>query len=134
MYHLTGGLGVIGDQLQILSTTAGNGLTFTSGVYDVVGTTDRITANANSIDIASTYVGQTSITTLGTITTGTWNGNPIGPAYGGLGLSSISANQLIVGAAGNTYTTLSMGTAGQVLQVNSAGTALVYGDIDGGTY
>jgi len=131
---LTGGLGVIGDQLQILSTAAGNGLTFTSGIFDVVGTADRITANANSIDIASTYVGQTSITTLGTITTGTWNGNPIGPAYGGLGLSSISANQLIVGAAGNTYTTLSMGTAGQVLQVNSAGTALVYGDIDGGTY
>jgi hypothetical protein len=131
---LTGGLGVVGDQIQILSTAAGTGLTFTSGVFDVVGTADRITANANSIDIASTYVGQTSITTLGTITTGTWNGNPIGPAYGGLGLSSISANQLIVGAAGNTYTTLSMGTAGQVLQVNSAGTALVYGDIDGGTY
>jgi len=131
---LTGGLTVIGDELQIVSTAAGTGLTFTSGVFDVVGTTDRITANANSIDIASTYVGQTSITTLGTITTGTWNGNAIGPAYGGLGLSSISANQLIVGAAGNTYTTLSMGTAGQVLQVNSAGTALVYGDIDGGTY
>ena len=131
---LTGGLTVIGDELQIVSTAAGTGLTFTSGVFDVVGTTDRITANANSIDIASTYVGQSSITTLGTITTGTWNGNAIGPAYGGLGLSSISANQLIVGAAGNTYTTLSMGTAGQVLQVNSAGTALVYGDIDGGTY
>ena len=131
---LTGGLTVIGDEIQIVSTAAGNGLTFTSGVFDVVGTTDRITANANSIDIASTYVGQSSITTLGTITTGTWNGNAIGPAYGGLGLSSISANQLIVGAAGNTYTTLSMGTAGQVLQVNSAGTALVYGDIDGGTY
>lgn len=131
---LTGGLTVIGDEIQIVSTAAGNGLTFTSGVFDVVGTTDRITANANSIDIASTYVGQSSITTLGTITTGTWNGNPIGPAYGGLGLSSISANQLLVGAAGNTYTTLSMGTAGQVLQVNSAGTALVYGDIDGGTY
>ena len=131
---LTGGLTVIGDEIQIVSTAAGNGLTFTSGVFDVVGTTNRITANANSIDIASTYVGQSSITTLGTITTGTWNGNAIGPAYGGLGLSSISANQLLVGAAGNTYTTLSMGTAGQVLQVNSAGTALVYGDIDGGTY
>ena len=131
---LTGGLTVIGDELQIVSTAAGTGLTFTSGVFDVVGTTDRITANANSIDIASTYVGQSSITTLGTITTGTWNGTAIGPAYGGLGISSISANQLLVGAAGNTYTTLSMGTAGQVLQVNSAGTALVYGDIDGGTY
>ena len=131
---LTGGLTVIGDELQIVSTAAGTGLTFTSGVFDVVGTTDRITANANSIDIASTYVGQTSITTLGTITTGTWNGNPIGPAYGGLGLSSVNVNDLLVGAAANTYTTLAMGTAGQVLQVNSAGTALVYGDIDGGTY
>jgi hypothetical protein len=131
---LTGGLGVVADQLQLLSTTAGNGLTLTSGVYNVGGTADRITVGADAVDIASTYVGQTSITTLGTITTGVWNGTAIGPAYGGLGISSISANQLLVGAAGNTYTTLSMGTAGQVLQVNSAGTALVYGDIDGGTY
>ena len=42
----------------------------TGNVINAIGTTDRITANANSLDIASTYVGQTSITTLGTIGSG----------------------------------------------------------------
>jgi len=61
--------------------SAGDGLTKTGNTIDVVGTADRITANADSIDIASTYVGQTSITTLGTIATGTWNGTSISDAY-----------------------------------------------------
>lgn len=68
--------------------SAGNGLVKTGNVLDVVGTADRITVNADSIDIASTYIGQSSITTLGTITTGTWNGTAISVAYGGLGLTS----------------------------------------------
>ena len=67
---------------------AGNGLTKTGNVLDVVGTADRIVANADSIDIASTYVGQSSITTLGTITTGIWNASTISVAYGGLGLTA----------------------------------------------
>jgi len=49
-------------------------------VKSVVGTLDRITSTGGVnpvIDIASTYVGQTSITTLGTVTTGTWNATPI---------------------------------------------------------
>lgn len=46
-----------------------------------VGTTNRITITGNTIDIASTYIGQTSITTLGTVTTGTWNGTAINYAY-----------------------------------------------------
>ena len=68
--------------------TAGNGLTLTGTTFDVVGTADRITANANSIDIASTYVGQNTITTLGTIATGTWNGSVVGPTYGGTGVNN----------------------------------------------
>ena len=67
---------------------AGAGLTLTGNQFDVVGTTNRITANANSIDIASTYVGQTSITTLGTIATGTWQGSIVGPTYGGTGVNN----------------------------------------------
>src|SRR6266403_492167 len=52
----------------------------TSGtVTSVSGTANRITVTSPTttpvIDIASTYVGQTSLTTLGTITTGTWNGS-----------------------------------------------------------
>ncbi len=57
------------------SYVAGAGMTLTGNTFDVVGTSNRITVNADSIDIASTYVGQTSITTLGTVTTGTWSGN-----------------------------------------------------------
>lgn len=67
---------------------AGNGLVRTGNVLDVVGTANRITVSADSIDIASTYIGQSSITTLGTITAGTWNGTAISVAYGGLGLTS----------------------------------------------
>ncbi len=46
-----------------------------------VGTSNRITVTGNVIDIAATYLGQTSITTLGTVTTGTWNATAINFAY-----------------------------------------------------
>ena len=67
---------------------AGAGLTKTGNTIDVVGTADRITINSDSVDIASTYVGQNTITTLGTITTGTWNGSVIGATYGGTGVNN----------------------------------------------
>jgi hypothetical protein len=67
------------------SITAGNGLTKTGSTLDVVGTSDRITVNADSIDIASTYAGQNTIVTVGTITSGTWNGTTIAVANGGTG-------------------------------------------------
>lgn len=68
--------------------TAGNGLTKTGNTIDVVGTANRISVGADSIDIASTYVGQTSITTLGTVATGTWNATAIGLTYGGTGTNN----------------------------------------------
>ena len=68
--------------------TAGAGLTISGTEFNVVGTSNRITANVDSIDIASTYVGQTSITTLGTIATGTWNGTVVAGQYGGTGVNN----------------------------------------------
>lgn len=68
--------------------TAGAGLTKTGNTIDAVGTADRITVNADSIDIASTYVGQATITTLGTIATGTWQATDVGIAYGGTNAST----------------------------------------------
>jgi hypothetical protein len=67
---------------------AGTGMTKTGNTLNVNGTANRITANADDIDIASTYVGQTSITTLGTVATGTWNATIIGKAYGGTGVDN----------------------------------------------
>lgn len=69
---------------DITAVTAGAGLTGggTSGAVtlNAIGTSNRITVNTNDIDIASSYVGQSSITTLGTITTGVWNGTAIANA------------------------------------------------------
>ena len=84
---------------------AGNGLTKTGNTIDVVGTADRITANADSIDIASTYAGQSSITTVGTITTGTWNGTDIAVLDGGTGASTAADARTNLGATTAGFTT-----------------------------
>lgn len=69
--------------------TAGDGLVKEGNTLNVVGTADRIVANANSIDIASTYAGQTSINTVGVVTTGTWQADAISVAKGGTGLDAV---------------------------------------------
>ena len=78
--------------------TAGNGLVKDGNLIEVVGTADRITANADSIDIASTYVGQTSITTVGTITTGTWDASTIAVTAGGTGAENAKDARANLGA------------------------------------
>jgi len=78
--------------------TAGNGLTKTGNTLDVVGTADRITANGDSIDIAATYAGQSSIVTVGTITTGVWNGTDVAVADGGTGASNAADARTNLGA------------------------------------
>lgn len=104
------------------SFVAGTGLTLTGNTFDVVGTANRIVANADSIDIASTYVGQTSITTLGTIATGVWNGTAIAVTHGGLGLTSALTG--LVKGNGSAYSAAVAGT--DYLDPNST--------IDGGTF
>lgn len=84
------------------SIVAGDGLTKDGSTLNVGGTTDRITVTANAVDIASTYAGQNTITTLGTITTGTWNGVDIAVADGGTGASTAADARTNLG-----YTTTS---------------------------
>jgi len=72
------------------SITAGDGLTKDGNTINAVGTENRISVSANAIDISSSYVGQNTITTLGTVTTGTWNGVDIAVADGGTGSSTES--------------------------------------------
>jgi hypothetical protein len=80
--------------------TAGDGLTKTGNTINAVGTADRISVSSDAIDIAATYVGQSTITTLGTITTGTWNGTDIAVADGGTGASTAGDARTNLGAGG----------------------------------
>lgn len=69
-------------------TPAGGGT-----VTSVSGTSNRITSTGGStpvIDISASYVGQSSITTLGTISTGIWTGTTIAIANGGTGVTSVT--------------------------------------------
>ena len=102
--------------------TAGAGLTKTGNTIDAVGTSDRITVNADSIDIASTYVGQSSIVTVGTVTTGTWNASTMGVGYGGTGVTSFTSNGIVYGNGGSALQVTGAGTQYQVLQAGSGGT------------
>jgi len=121
-----------GNTLQVNSTIAGDGLTYTNGVIDVVGTSNRISVSADAIDISSSYVGQATITTLGTVTTGVWNGSVIGYAYGGTGQSTYAKGDIVYASAANTLSKLAAATDGQVLQLVNGAPA--WGDLDGGTY
>jgi hypothetical protein len=91
----TGGTGLseisLGTGLSMLNGT----LSATGGtVTNISGTTDRITvtngATTPSVDISANYVGQNSISTLGTITTGTWNGTTISVPNGGTGATTLT--------------------------------------------
>ena len=115
---------------------AGAGLTKTGNTIDVVGTADKITVSANAITIASTYVGQSSITTLGTISTGTWNGTTIGTAYGGTGLTSIAKGSVLVANSANTLSALDGGgnDDGVLFYTASSDTLSFATSIDGGTF
>ena len=113
------GLLISADELQVASSIAGDGLGFTNGVISVGGTTDRIAVSGSGIDIASGYVGQQSITTLGTITTGTWEADIISPEYGGTGVnngtSTLTLDGNLVTSGAFTTTLTSTGTTSVTL-------------------
>lgn len=68
--------------------TDGAGLLKEGNTLSVIGTANRISVTPDNVDIDSAYVGQTSITTVGTIASGTWQGTDVGVAYGGTGAST----------------------------------------------
>jgi hypothetical protein len=82
------------------SYLAGNGISLAGQTFSAVGTANRVSVSGTGIDIASTYVGQTSITTLGTIGTGTWQGTAVGVAYGGTGATTAAGARTALGFMG----------------------------------
>jgi hypothetical protein len=114
-----------------LANVAGTGIlaktgTLTWAVRTLTGTANRISVTDGdgvtgnpTVDISATYVGQTSITTLGTVTTGTWNGSAIGTTYGGTGLTSYTTGDILYASASNVLSKLAIGSTNYVLTVIS---------------
>ncbi len=79
------------------SFEAGDGLSQSGSTINVNVVADRTAIVGDAVDIASTYVGQSSITTLGTITTGVWNGTDVAVADGGTGASDATTARTNLG-------------------------------------
>lgn len=112
--------------------TAGNGLSKTGNTLTVVGTANRISVSGAGVDISASYVGQTSITTLGTITTGVWTGTAIAVANGGTGATTQSDARTNLGLG-----TIATQNANAVAITGGSITGLTTFDnnaVDGGTF
>lgn len=109
----------LANDLAALESMSGTGMVArtaaeTYAQRTITGTANRLTvtngdgiAGNPTLDISSSYAGQATIVTLGTITTGTWQATRIGLAYGGTN-ADLSAT----------------GGASQFLRQNSAGAAI----------
>ena len=147
-------LDVAGD-VNITGTFKVNGTAINSGtVTGVTGTTSRITIGgtpaAPTVDIASAYAGQNTITTTGTVTSGTWSG--LFGAVSGANLTALTAGNLagtipstVLGNSthylGTTALTLNRASANQALTGissvafpgSSSGTATLQASATAGT-
>ena len=121
----------IGAPGAVLRVSSGNVPSWsTSGagtVINVTGTPNRITVTDPTVspvlDIATTYAGQPSISTLGTITTGIWNGTEIGVARGGTGRTTLPAGRVLVGNGTGTVNSVDGDVPNLVLTSNGPGLA-----------
>ena len=103
----------LADDLAALEGLAGTGIAARTAANTwaqrtITGTADKITvtdgdgvAGNPTLTIAATYVGQTSITTLGTVATGTWNATPIATAKGGVPAGGPEAYSLVKATSGD---------------------------------
>jgi hypothetical protein len=117
--------------------TAGTGLTKTGSTINVIGTPQRIYAYADNIDIDLAWVGQTSITTLGTVTTGTWNATTIAVNRGGTGATTLTGYVKGSGTApltaSATIPSTDISGLGTMSVQNANAVAITGGSIDGVT-
>jgi len=121
-YRNIEGSGAVGDIVEVI---AGSGLTggAASGTatINVGGTASRISVSTDAVDIDAGYVGQVTITTLGTVTTGTWAGATVTVANGGTGTTTITGLLIGNGIGAVTATTTSAGIAGQITDETGTG-------------
>lgn len=124
---LSGSGSLANSSTSSLTSFTGSGTSSGTNTGDqtTTGTSNRISVATGTtnpvIDISASYVGQASITTLGTIGTGTWAGTAIAVNHGGTSQTSYTDGQLLIG--NSTGNTLAKGTitAGTGISVTNGG-------------
>lgn len=134
--------GTVGGGAKISSGSLNGLTTLTTGIISqtsattfanrvLTGTTNRVTisngdgvAGNPTFDISAAYVGQATITTLGTITAGVWNGTVVTSTYGGTGVANtgtltFSGSASVTGTNTGDQTTVS-GNAGSATVLQTA--------------
>lgn len=104
------------------SYSAGNGLQLVGSTFSVLLDGATLSVSGSGLRISASYTGQNTITTLGTITTGVWNGTTIAVANGGTGATTLTG--LVKGNGTSAFTAAVAGT--DYHDTNST--------IDGGTF
>jgi hypothetical protein len=114
--------------------TSGNAATATAfqTARDINGVSFDGTANITVTAAAGTLTGTTlnatvvtsSLTEVGTIGTGTWNGATVGPTYGGTGFSSYTTGDVLYADSSTTLAKLGSPSVISVLQNDISGTVV----------
>lgn len=141
LYRVT----VTGDSFPIASSThadVGDFFIFNAtSTWDlIVGVSPTVNGTTNQIAVVETdpetftisidpgYAGQASIVTLGTVTSGTWNGSTVDLGHGGTGLTSVgTANQVLTtdgSSLSYAYTSVVRDTSGNAVSDGSTGTLI----------
>ena len=99
----------------------------------IQGTSSRIAVTGNAtdgytVDIDASYIGQESINTVGTVTTGEWQATTVATAYGGTGQTTYAKGDLLVGSDSASLDVLSLGAAGTVLRSDAGAPSWVVSD------
>ena len=103
---------------------------------NIVSTKEYRIAGTKVLDATSLGSGVTSssLTSVGTIGTGAWNGTAIGTAYGGTGQTTYTNGQLLIGnTTGNTLTKATLTAGSGVTITNSTGSITISATGSGGT-
>ena len=111
------------------SYIAGSGLQLIGNTFSVKPNGTTLDASASGLKISDTYPGQTSITTLGTIATGTWAGTAVAADHGGTGITSYAIGDIIYASGTSTLSKLSDVATGNALISGGVTTAPSWGKI-----
>ena len=107
------------------------------GVVEIATTAETTTGTATAKAVSPSgltngYQGSTNVTTLGTISTGTWSGTTIAVDKGGTGQTSYTNGQLLIGnTTGNTLTKATL-TAGSGISITNGTGSITIAATGGG--